>query len=332
MAVSSRAQAPRGLPAQLTSFVGRQRDLIELEHLIGAPEGRLVTLVGPGGVGKTRLALELAARLAATSPEIVFVELELLVDPDILLPTVAIALGVREQPPDALIDTLIAAILDRPGVLLLLDTCEHLVEACAVMVERLLRTCPDLRVLATSRERLDVPGEAVHHVTGLALAAEDATAQEIVCSEAGHLFLERARRLVPDLALEERGAVALARICRRLDGIPLAIEALYRRSPSARRWTPRRILRRAAWRGVAPRAAPGSRTQDAPARMRPSPPGATPRLPPTRRSPPEGRWEWPRPCSDRGPSPAATLRPPCSTAPRAPTGCARAPSRRRRPV
>jgi non-specific serine/threonine protein kinase len=97
------------------------------------PEGRLVTLVGPGGVGKTRLALELAPRLALVSTEIAFVELELLANPDLLLPTVAHALSVREQPREALIDTLIAAIVDRPGVLLLLDTCEHLVEACAQM-------------------------------------------------------------------------------------------------------------------------------------------------------------------------------------------------------
>jgi predicted ATPase/DNA-binding CsgD family transcriptional regulator len=224
MAVTSRARAPGTLPVPLTSFVGRQRDLQELEALIGEPEGRLVTLVGPGGVGKTRLALELAPRLVSISPEIAFVELDLLVNPDLLLPTVANALGVREQPREALIDTVVTAITDRQGVLLLLDTCEHVVGACALIVERLLRSCPELRVLATSRERLDVPGEAVYPVSGLALAAEEATGQDILKSEASHLFVERAHQLKPDFVLDEPGALALARICRRLDGIPLAIE------------------------------------------------------------------------------------------------------------
>ena len=226
MAVPARAEAPRILPAQLTSFVGRQRELAELESLVSSPEPacRLVTLVGPGGVGKTRLALELAARLAPTAPDVVLLELEPLVNPEFLLPTVAAGLGVHEQPIEPLVDTVTAAIIHRPGVLLLLDNCEHLVEACALLVERLLRSCPGLRVLATSRERLDVPGEAVHRVTGLALPAESATAEDVVHSEAGQLFMERARRLAPDLIVDERGAAALARICRRLDGIPLAIE------------------------------------------------------------------------------------------------------------
>jgi predicted ATPase len=210
------------LPAQLTSFVGRQRELAELESLVSSPEPacRLVTLVGPGGVGKTRLALE----LAATTPDVVLLELEPLVNREFLLPTVAAGLGVHEQPIEPLVDTVTAAIIHRPSVLLLLDNCEHLVEACALMVERLLLSCPRLRVLATSRERLDVPGEAVHRVAGLALPAESATAEEVMHSEAGQLFMERARRLAPDLIVDERGAAALARICRRLDGIPLAIE------------------------------------------------------------------------------------------------------------
>jgi predicted ATPase len=128
---------------------------------------------------------------------VVLLELEPLVNPDFLLPTVAAGLGVRERPAESLLDTVTAAIVHRPGVLLLLDNCEHLVEAGAVLVERLLRSCPDLRVLATSRERLDVPGEVVHRVTGLALPAEGATAEDVAHSEAGQLFMERARRLAP---------------------------------------------------------------------------------------------------------------------------------------
>jgi predicted ATPase len=108
--------------------------------------------------------------------------------------------------------------------LLVLDNCEHLVEACAVLVERLLRSCPGLRVLTTTRERLDIPGEVVRRVPGLALPPEGATAEEVERSEAGQLFVDRARRLVPDLALDDRAAAALIQICRRLDGIPLAIE------------------------------------------------------------------------------------------------------------
>jgi predicted ATPase len=114
-------------------------------------------------------------------------------------------------------------IRDRQA-LLVLDNCEHVIEACALLVERLLQSCSGLRVLATSRERLDVPGEAVHRVAGLALPAVGATAEDVARSEAGQLFLERARRLVPDLTLDASGAAALARICRRLDGIPLALE------------------------------------------------------------------------------------------------------------
>jgi non-specific serine/threonine protein kinase len=225
MAAPAHDAAPRALPAQLTSFVGRERDLAELARVLADREGthRLVTLVGPAGVGKTRLALELAARLGPGSAEIALVELAPLVDPDLLPRAVAAALGVREQPGEALVETIAAAVADRRA-LLLLDNCEHLVEACAPLVERLLRACPRLRVLATSRERLDVPGEATHRVTGLALPAEGAPAEEVARSEAGRLFLERARLLVPELALDQPGAAALAAICRRLDGIPLAIE------------------------------------------------------------------------------------------------------------
>lgn len=219
---------PKGpnLPLRLTSFVGRQRELAELERLFGTRETacRLLTLVGPGGVGKTRLAVELAARMAATTPDVVLLELEPLVNSEFLLPTVAAALGVHEQPVEPLLDTVRAAIVHRPGLVLLLDNCEHLLEACALLVERLLRSCPDVRVLATSRERLDVPGEVIHQVTGLALPAEGAIGEDVTRSEAGQLFMERVHRLAPDLAVDEQGAAALARICRRLDGIPLAIE------------------------------------------------------------------------------------------------------------
>jgi predicted ATPase len=108
--------------------------------------------------------------------------------------------------------------------LLVLDNCEHVIESSAILVERLLHSCASVRVLATSRERLDVPGEVVHRVTGLALPAEAAIVEDVASSEAGLLFLERARRLVADLTLDASGAAAVARICRRLDGIPLALE------------------------------------------------------------------------------------------------------------
>jgi non-specific serine/threonine protein kinase len=209
------------LPIQTTSFVVRAHELSQLRERLDA--SRLVTITGAGGCGKTRLALEIAAERVVQFPDGVwFVELAPLADASLVPQTIAVTLGIHaagRQPADVLVEFLL-----RRQVLLVLDNCEHVIEACALLVEQLLRSCAGLRVLATSRERLDVPGEAVQQVGGLALPAAGASVADIARSEAGQLLLERARRLVPDLTLDASGAEALVRICRRLDGIPLPIE------------------------------------------------------------------------------------------------------------
>jgi non-specific serine/threonine protein kinase len=182
-----------------------------------------VTITGAGGCGKTRLALEVArAHVSGLSGGVWLVEVASLADGSLVSQTIVASLGIPSagRPPDEVL----TEFLRNRQMLLVLDNCEHVIEACALLVQQLLQSCPGLRVLATSRERLDIPGEAVHRVTGLALAADGATAEDIASSEAGQLFFERANRLVPELCRDDHAAAAVARICRRLDGIPLAIE------------------------------------------------------------------------------------------------------------
>ncbi len=209
------------LPLPTTTFVGRARELAQLERVLGV--SRLVSITGAGGCGKTRLALELArAHVDRFAGGVWLVELASLADGSRVPQTIVATLAIPStgRPPEEVL----TEFLRNREVLLVLDNCEHVIEACALLAERLLQSCSGLRVLATTRERLDVPSETVHRVVGLALPAEGATAEDAARSEAGQLFMERARRLAPDLALDERGAAVLARICRRLDGIPLAIE------------------------------------------------------------------------------------------------------------
>jgi predicted ATPase/DNA-binding SARP family transcriptional activator len=213
-----------GLPHELTSFVGRER---ELGELAGALEHtRLLTLTGPGGCGKTRLALELAERQAgAYADGVRLVELAPVADAALVVAEVAGALGVQQRSRRDPVE-LLAAWLGERRMLLVLDNCEHLIEACATLAERLLRACPNLRVLATSRERLRIGGEVAWRVPPLTLpvggAAADAEA--IVRSEAISLFCQRASEAVPDFALTADNAGAVADICCRLDGMPLALE------------------------------------------------------------------------------------------------------------
>lgn len=227
-AVLSRARAakrqPHNLPPELTSFIGRGREIAEVrKHL---EEARLLTLTGPGGCGKTRLALRVAADVVdAFESGVWWVELASLADPDLVPQTVARALGVHEAPDRPLVEVLVEYL--EPGrMLLVLNNCEHLIDACAALVETLMRGCPNLRVLATSREALGLAGETAWLVPSLSTPEprRPPTPGGLARYEAVRLFVERTRAVVPDFAPTEANAPAVAALCRRLDGVPLAIE------------------------------------------------------------------------------------------------------------
>nr|WP_156297879.1 LuxR family transcriptional regulator [Mycobacterium paragordonae] len=201
--------ASHNLPVQLTSFVGRQAQMAELSQLVTV--NRLMTLTGAGGAGKTRLAVELAAGLPAEFPDGVwYIDLAPITNPAVAPVTVARTLGLAEQQGLSVMDTLMRFFGERK-MLLLLDNCEHLLDACGTIVIQLLGACPRLTILATSREPLAVPGELSWRVPSLSLA-----------DEAVDMFTDRARRARPDFVAAEPNLVE--EICRRLDGMPLAIE------------------------------------------------------------------------------------------------------------
>ena len=211
-------------PIPLSSFVGREREVAEIGRLLATT--RLLTLTGTGGIGKTRLALQVAMELVGSYPDGVWlVELAPVVDPGLVPQAVAAVIGVREQPGRPLLQTLADALRDR-HLLLVLDNCEHLVGACAELVDALLRACPELWVLATSREPLRVSAETTWRVPPLSVPAplDGRAIDETARSEAGRLFVERARAVRPEFALTAQTAGAVADVCRRLDGVPLALE------------------------------------------------------------------------------------------------------------
>ena len=216
---------PNNLPAELTSFVGRERQLAELRRLLR--KSRLITLTGPGGAGKTRLALRLAAdQLDRHRDGVWLVDLSTLNDARLLEQTVASAFGVREERHRAMVEVL-AEHLGAHQMLIVLDSCEHLVEPCAALVEHLLRSCPKLTILVTSREPLGVQGELIWRTPSLSLPRlEDGDHLELVLeSEAVRLYIERAQLSQPGFDLTGSGsAAAVAQICTRLEGMPLAIE------------------------------------------------------------------------------------------------------------
>ncbi|HXT34346.1 MAG TPA: tetratricopeptide repeat protein [Chloroflexota bacterium] len=219
---------PTNLPLQVTSFIGREREQATVEKLLArAP---LVTLVGAGGCGKTRLALQVAADLLEEHPDGVWlVEFAALnqaaSDNALLVPqVVATALSLREVPGQSFLETLLDA-LSTKRLLLILDNCEHLVAACAELAAALLRRCPRLRILATSRERLAIQGETSYRVPSLSLPEADQSHMAAwTGSEAVRLFAERAGAIKPAFALTEENGNAVVQICARLAGIPLAIE------------------------------------------------------------------------------------------------------------
>ncbi|HKH35799.1 MAG TPA: BTAD domain-containing putative transcriptional regulator [Rubrobacter sp.] len=221
----STSYSPRhNVPAALSSFVGRERELMEVKRALAM--ARLLTLSGAGGCGKTRLALEVTRDLASSYPDGAWlVELASLSHPELVPHALASVLGLREQPDRSLVDTLVGHLREK-YLLLMLDNCEHLIEACAQLASLLLHSCPRLRVLATSREALGVEGEAVWRVSSLSVPDTDRlpTANELTRYDAVHLFLDRARLRVPDFELTPENGRAVAQVCRRLEGIPLAIE------------------------------------------------------------------------------------------------------------
>ncbi len=213
---------PNNLPIQLTSFVGREDGI---DAMVGAlTDARLLTVTGVGGSGKTRLALQAAAEVLSDYPGGVWlIELADVVDPDLVLPTVAGTLGVTERQGWSLIDSLASTIGDQQ-LLLLLDNCEHLVDAAAEAAAGLLERCPHLRILATSRELLGVPGEVPFAAQSLSLPPTEGNGEVIEGFDAVRLFVERAATAKPGFQVTPSNAADIAQICRRLDGMPLALE------------------------------------------------------------------------------------------------------------
>jgi non-specific serine/threonine protein kinase len=212
------------LATELTTFVGRQNELEHLPTLLTS--SRLLTLAGAGGVGKTRLALRLAAGVLSRFRDGVWlVDLAPISTPDLVIQAVASALRIREGGQRSMRDTLLHNLRHRE-LLLVLDNCEHLIDACAEISEAVLRGAPTARIVATSREPLGVPGETVWRVSSLSLpeASASPTYQALLDAEATCLFIERARAVDPTFAVAPETAGTVARICSRLDGIPLAIE------------------------------------------------------------------------------------------------------------
>lgn len=215
---------PNNLPIQLTSFIGRERERAEVKRLLATT--RLLTLAGAGGCGKTRLALQVAAEMLEQFADGVWVvELAPLSDPSLVSQTVASALAVREQPGRPILATLSDS-LQNKHLLLVVDNCEHMVAASAQLVDSMLRSCPNLQILATSRERLGIAGETTWSVPSL--SSPDPwhlpPAETLVEYEAVRLFVERAVAALPTFTLTHHNAHVVAQVCNQLDGIPLAIE------------------------------------------------------------------------------------------------------------
>jgi predicted ATPase/DNA-binding CsgD family transcriptional regulator len=209
------------LPAEVTSFVGRRQELAEARRLLSA--SRLLTLTGPGGVGKTRLALRLADQVRRAFPDGVhLIELDALEDASLVPQTVAAALGIRDSADDAL--GILAGYLADRQLLLVLDNCEHLVDGCAVLVSKVLAAAPGLRILATSRHVLGVEGEQIQPVPPLPVPDSVTPDGGGAGYDAVGLFADRAAAVLPEFCVDERNRDRVLEICQRLDGMPLAIE------------------------------------------------------------------------------------------------------------
>ncbi len=210
------------LPAELSTFIGREDELKDIRSLVNS--ARLVTLTGAGGSGKTRLGLQVAADLLdATDDGVWLVEFATVTDPAAVPAAIAAVLGVVGQPGRAALATLVDALAPQHP-LIVLDNCEHLIDACASTADAILRRCPGVHLLATSREPLGISGEAIYRVPPMSLPAADDGRSAWAGSDAVALFVDRARKQGVDVATDEQTGLLIASICRRLDGMPLAIE------------------------------------------------------------------------------------------------------------
>src|SRR5215472_5526529 len=224
MGVRATKARPSNLPVELTSFVGRRQELREIKRLLTTT--RLLTLIGTGGAGKTRLALRTASELARNFPDGAwFVSLAPISDPMLVTQAVFNALGVQDLSAGWSLSAL-TDYLATKRLLLILDNCEHLLDSCAVLAGSLLASCPGLQIIATSRQALGMPAERRVQVPPLSLPAEDeeASVELLANAEAVWLLSERACAVVPDFEVDAGNAAGILRLCRRLDGIPLALE------------------------------------------------------------------------------------------------------------
>lgn len=220
----SLTEMPNNLPLQVTSFIGREGEVKKVQELVG--KSRMVTLTGSGGTGKTRLSLQASAELL---PEFEhgawFVELAPLSESELVAQSIAGAMKLREEPGRSVVETLLAHLKDR-HLLLILDNCEHLLDACAQIADSIQRSCPRVHVVATSREPLSIPGEQVFRVPSLSTPdpKKNESADSLGQYEAVQLFVDRALLAQSNFEITKENASAVAQICHRLDGIPLAIE------------------------------------------------------------------------------------------------------------
>jgi predicted ATPase/DNA-binding CsgD family transcriptional regulator len=212
------------LPARSSPFVGRREQIAEVRRLLSS--SRLLTLTGPGGVGKTRLALHVAAEIRRSFPDGTWmVDLAALDDPALVAQSVAVALGIRDQSPRWPVAIVAEHVADK-HLLVVLDNCEHLVDACAVLADAMLQAAPEMRILATSRQSLGLPSEQIIVVPTLSVPDPDAVTSvaEVSTYDAVRLFVTRAAGVLPGFALTPRNAATVVALCARLDGLPLAIE------------------------------------------------------------------------------------------------------------
>ena len=222
---------PHNLPTLLTRFVGRETELSQIRQLLATT--RLLTLTGAGGCGKTRLGIQVASDLLAAGAfrdGVWFVDLAETTDAALVPHTVAQTLGMRELSDQPLVETIAAAISTRQ-ILLLFDNCEHLIAACARLADSLLRACPNLSLLVTSRESFGIAGETIWRVPPLTFPDVEIAPTELLQFDAVRLFVDRATVALPSFRLTEQNASAVVQICRRLDGMPLAIELAAARVP-----------------------------------------------------------------------------------------------------